>query len=117
VPPPARVEVLPAAPGPTAVWMDGEWIWRRAQWAWLPGRWVEPPGGALFSPWVFVRGADGHLWYAPGEWRKADGSPVDPPPALAIASVEMTAVVNAGGETETTGPILRARPKPASSGP
>jgi hypothetical protein len=114
-PPPARVEIVPPEPSSTAVWMDGEWIWRRAQWAWLPGRWVEPPPGAQFASWVFERGSDGRLWYAPGEWRRPDGTAVDPPQALAIAAVESGVVVTADGTTETTGPTLRNRPKPASS--
>jgi len=83
----------------------------------LPGRWVEPPQGALFAPWVFERGPDGRLWYAPGEWRRPDGSPVDAPQPLAIAAVESGAVVTADGSSETTGPTLRRRPKPVSSAP
>jgi hypothetical protein len=116
-PPPARVEVVPASPGPPAVWLDGEWIWRRGQWAWLSGRWCNPPEGASFSPWVFERGPDGRLWYAPGVWRNAGGASVDPPPALAFASVQSAAVVNANGSIETTGPTLRDRPTPASVEP
>jgi len=114
-PPPARVEIIPDAPSSTAVWMDGEWIWRRAQWAWLPGRWVNPPDGALFAPWVFERGPDGRLWYASGTWRKPDGTAVDPPPPLAMASPDTGAVVDAAGTIVTTGPTQRDRPRPASS--
>jgi hypothetical protein len=114
-PPPARVEIVPAVPSATAVWVDGEWLWRRARWAWLPGRWVEEPPGVTFSPWAFVRGPDGSLWVAPGVWRDAAGTPIDPPPSLAVASVETGAVVTAEGATETTGPTVRARPRPASS--
>lgn len=114
-PPPARVEIIPAEPSATAVWMDGEWIWRRAQWAWMPGRWVNPPDGAAFAPWVFERGPDGRLWYAAGAWRRADGTAVDAPPALATASPESGAVVDATGTMVTTGPTLRDRPRPASS--
>jgi len=104
-PPPARVEVLPVRPSEQAVWVDGQWVWRRGRWAWLSGRWVAPPQGAVFLPWVFVRGADGHLWYAPGTWHDAAGAVIQPPP-LAMASVEGGAVVDAEGLTETTGPIL-----------
>jgi hypothetical protein len=105
-PPPARVEVVPAQPAPDAVWVDGEWIWRRSRWAWLLGRWVVPPAGAVFAPWTFVRGKDGKLWYARGGWRDGSGERVSPPPALALASVQGGAVVDAEGEVETTGPIL-----------
>ena len=114
-PPPARVEIIPAEPSSTAVWLDGEWIWRRAQWAWLPGRWVNPPADALWAPWVFERGPDGRLWYAPSAWRRPDGTVVDPPPALATASPETGAVVDAAGTIVTTGPTLRDLPRPASS--
>jgi hypothetical protein len=114
-PPPARVEILPAAPSSEAVWVDGEWMWRRGRWAWLPGRWVEAPGGHLFSPWVFVRGPDGRLWVAPGVWRDLWGAPVNPPDTLAVASVETGVVVTAEGATELTGPSVRQRPRPAAS--
>jgi hypothetical protein len=115
-PPPARVELLPPVPSPQAVWVDGEWMWRRERWAWLPGRWVNPAPQTAFSPWVFVRGLDGRLWYAPGVWRDlAQGTPVDSPGALAIASVETGVVLSAEGATETTGPSIRQRPRPASS--
>jgi hypothetical protein len=109
-PPPARVETVPARPAPAAVWVDGEWIWRRARWAWLPGRWVIPPQGAAFAPWVFVRGADGRLWYAHGRWRDAAGAPVPAPEALARATVEGGAIVDAEGKIAPTGPILMDRP-------
>ncbi len=109
-PPPARVEIVPTRPRQDAVWLDGEWLWRRGRWAWLSGRWVVAPAGAAFSVWSFVRGPDGRLWYAPGEWRDAHQTIVDPPAPLAMALVEGGAVVDADGRTETTGPILRERP-------
>jgi hypothetical protein len=114
-PPPARVEIVPARPTELATWVDGEWIWRRGRWAWLTGRWVSPPPGAVFAAWVFVRGADGRLWSAPGMWRDASGAPLDLKP-LAMASVEAGAVVDADGATETTGPILHDRPHAAQPG-
>jgi hypothetical protein len=114
-PPPGRVEIVPADPAADAVWVDGEWVWRRERWAWLSGRWVRVPPGAAFSPWVFERGLDGRLWCAAGVWRDASGSAIDPPAALATAAVEAGSVVNADGTSETTGPTLRQRPRPASS--
>jgi hypothetical protein len=120
-PPPARVELVPPRPVALAVWVDGEWIWRRGRWAWLTGRWVTPPAGAKFSAWVFVRGADGRLWSAPGTWLDANGAPIEVK-ALVLASVEAGAVVDADGTNETTGPILHDRPHrnepeaPASKG-
>ncbi|MGH7298409.1 MAG: hypothetical protein ACRELB_25945, partial [Polyangiaceae bacterium] len=114
-PPPARVEIVPGRPSHQAVWIDGEWMWRRASWAWLPGRWVVPPAGASFSAWAFVRRADGTLWYAPGVWRDATGAVMAAPAPLALADVEAGAVVDADGSVESTGPILRARARPAAS--
>jgi hypothetical protein len=115
-PPPARVEIVPARPSGQAVWVDGEWLWRRGRWAWLTGRWVAPPPGAVFSAWVFTRGEDGRLWYAPGAWRDARGAVLELVP-LARASVEAGALVDADGTTETTGPILRDRPHEAQPEP
>ena len=107
-PPPGRIEVVPLRPNPRAVWIDGEWSWRRQRWAWIEGRWVDPPAAATFSPWVFVRGPDGRMWYAPGTWRSSTGAPIDPPPPLRSAHVEPTQVVNASGAAETTGPTMPA---------
>jgi hypothetical protein len=106
-PPPARVEILPARPDESVVWIDGEWTWRRGRWAWMPGRWVVPPKGAKYSAWTFVRGSDGELWYAPGVWRDATGAALAPPPAQAVASVEGGDVVSADGSASSTGPTLR----------
>jgi hypothetical protein len=106
-PPPGRVEAVPSRPSDSAVWIDGEWVWRRSRWAWLPGRWVDAPKGATFSPWVFVRGADGRLWYAAGTWRDGKGSPADAPRSLASASVSSADVVNAAGSTESTRPTVK----------
>jgi hypothetical protein len=115
-PPPARVELVPARPSASALWIDGEWTWRRGRWAWLVGRWVDAPAAETFSPWVFVRAPDGTLFYAPGVWRDARGGPVDPPATLAIATVESGEVVDADGTAEVTGPTLRERPRARSSG-
>jgi hypothetical protein len=109
-PPPARVEAVPERPHAGAVWLDGEWYWRRGRWAWLIGRWVDPPPEAAFSPWVFVRGPDGSLYYAPGTWRDRKGGALDPVPALARAQVESNVVVDADGTVEPTGPTLLDRP-------
>jgi hypothetical protein len=117
-PPPGRVEVVPARPAAAALWIDGEWAWRRQRWAWMPGRWVEPPAGATFSPWAFVRGPDGKLWWAPGVWRNATGSVVAAPSPLAVASVESGPVIEPYGAIETTGPTLRpGRVRPQATPP
>jgi hypothetical protein len=69
----------------------------------------------VFSPWVFVRGLDGSLYYAPGVWRDAKGEPVDPPPALARGQAESNVIVDADGVVEPTGPTVLDR-RPVSGG-
>jgi len=84
----------------------------------MPGRWVDPPRGDTFSPWVFVRGPDGGLWYAPGAWRDAGGTAVVAPAPLAVAAVEAGDVLNPDGSTSATGPTLRPlRAEPQTTAP
>ena len=101
-PPPARVENLPAKPAGAQVWVGGEWDWERRRWVWTPGRWVSPPEGATYSPWATVRAPDGKLYFAPARWHDAKGNPIDPPKALATATVDSGAVVDAEGDMERT---------------
>jgi hypothetical protein len=42
-PPPLRVEVQPAMPGPGVVWIGGGWFWEGGRWRWQHGRWDHPP--------------------------------------------------------------------------
>jgi hypothetical protein len=44
-------------------------------------------------------------------WRTAAGAAVEAPPALAYASVQTAAVIDADGTVDVTGPTLRERPK------
>jgi hypothetical protein len=123
--PPGRIEEIPPRPtipagtpvGALMVWVDGEWSRRRERWAWLPGAWVLPPAGWALSPWVFVRGADGRMWYAPSTWYDDHGVARTEPAPLALARVENTAVVNAGGANEATGPVLKRPATPAPGRP
>ena len=43
-PPPPQVEVVPAAPGPVAVWywVPGAWDWQ-GRWVWVGGYWAARP--------------------------------------------------------------------------
>jgi hypothetical protein len=75
---------------------------------------VDPPAGATFSPWVFVRGVDGRLWYAPGTWRDGKGASIADPAPLATARIDLVEVVNASGATESIGTTIL---KPASRSP
>lgn len=106
-PPPARVEGVPDAPSPAAVWIDGEWEFRRARWAWHPGRWVVAPPGASYSPWMIGRATDGTLSFAVGVWRMANGSPVPAPRALLSANAGSGSVADPDGDAENTGPNIK----------
>ncbi|HEY8090370.1 MAG TPA: hypothetical protein VIF09_21060 [Polyangiaceae bacterium] len=113
-PPPGRVEAVPRRPREADAWVDGEWVLRRGRWYWLLGRWVKTPPGATYSPWVVVRATDGTPFYAPSTWRDSRGAMLPPPPPLALATASGEAVVDAEGETEQTGRIIKT-PPPAST--
>lgn len=93
--------------------MDGEWVHRRRRWDWLLGRWVKTPPGATYSPWVVVRSADGHAFYAPGLWKDANGAPITPPPALSFATANTGSVFDPEGNLEQTGRNVEAGSPPA----
>jgi len=67
-PPPLRVEVTVARPGPAHVWARGYWDWDGDSWAWVPGRWVlAPAAGASWVPARYARLSRG--WrYVPAHW-------------------------------------------------
>ncbi len=65
-PPPAKAEVTPAAPGPNALWVTGNWYWNGNEYVWKSGHWVKNPQGR----WVaghWKKTARGHTWVA-GHW-------------------------------------------------
>ena len=68
--PPAQVEVVPAAPGPVALWfwVPGQWVWR-GHWVWVGGRWAARPHRGA----VWVGGGWGwhghHRVWVEGHWR------------------------------------------------
>jgi hypothetical protein len=65
-PPPERIEVVEASPGPAYVWVPGYWTWTGAEYSWSSGRWVVPPRG--HNHWVRGR------WERRGHhWRRVDG--------------------------------------------
>ena len=68
-PPPRRVEVISARPGPDFVWIEGYWSWND-RYVWVPGRWDRPPRRNL--RWASGRWRHGphHQWYwEPGHWK------------------------------------------------
>lgn len=69
-PPPDRVEVIVAAPGPNFAWVQGHWRWARAHgdWEWVPGRWERPrPGYRLWVPGHWAQDRRG-WYYVEGHW-------------------------------------------------
>jgi len=68
-PPPDRVEVIVASPGPDYVWMRGYWRWERNDYYWFPGRWERPHHG--YHRWVPGHWSQKHhRWYwVEGHWR------------------------------------------------
>lgn len=69
-PPVARVEVVPAPPGPTSVfvWQPGRWHWNGGDYVWVSGRYVQRP--AQYRQWVAGRWVDrrGFWEWQPGHW-------------------------------------------------
>ena len=51
-PPPLQTEVIPVAPSPVHVWINGYWGWGGASYAWRPGHWAMPP-------------RPGYMWHQP----------------------------------------------------
>ncbi|WP_183043536.1 YXWGXW repeat-containing protein [Alicycliphilus denitrificans] len=42
-PPPLQAEMVPVAPSPVHVWINGYWGWGGGRYAWTPGYWAVPP--------------------------------------------------------------------------
>lgn len=78
-PPAALVEVVPASPSSTLVWLDGYWTWQGKLYVWMRGGWVFVPAGERFAPWQSFYTRNGLLMFAPGSWYMPDGTRVRPP--------------------------------------
>ena len=67
-PPPPRV-VIPVAPGPRYVWVDGYHRYDGRGYVWVPGRYAIPPRHrALWVPGRWEPRRRGYVW-VPGYWR------------------------------------------------
>lgn len=71
-PPPPQQEMIPMAPSPQHVWVQGHWRWdpRMRRHAWYPGRYIIRQSGMVWVP----AGWRQHGWrhqYVPGHWRRA----------------------------------------------
>jgi hypothetical protein len=69
-PPPARVEVRVAPPGPADVWIGGYYAWQRGDYVWIGGRWDRPPQPMYrrWAPGHWVHARQGWYWVE-GRWR------------------------------------------------
>lgn len=64
-PPPLQAEVVPVAPSPVHVWINGYWGWGGGRYAWTPGYWAVPPHrGHVWHPYRWQQGPQG--WYRGG---------------------------------------------------
>ena len=69
-PPAPREErvVVVERPGPSFVWIGGEWVWR-GNWVWLGGHWGYPPRPrADWVPGGWVRSGPNQMRRVPGHW-------------------------------------------------
>lgn len=80
-PPPDRIEIVTARPGPDYTWIRGHWSWSGSDYVWVGGRWDRPvrpvvqgrrpdardrrPARWQDGRWKHVRG--GWVWQ-PGHW-------------------------------------------------
>jgi hypothetical protein len=68
-PPAARVEVIPASPGPRYFWAPGYYRWTGRSHVWYPGRYmVSRPGYTWVNP--YWRSYGGRWSYYRGYWRR-----------------------------------------------
>ena len=67
-PPVERVEVVPASPGGSAVWIKGHWGWRNNDYVWVGGRWEVPAAGyRAWEPGHWAHENRGWYWIE-GHW-------------------------------------------------
>lgn len=68
-PPPARAEVIVAAPGPGFFWIAGYWAWLSGRHVWIRGHWENQRPGWHWQPHSWQR--HGRGWRAaPGHWER-----------------------------------------------
>jgi hypothetical protein len=106
-PPPAPlVEVRPAPPQPSYVWVGGYWWWGNTAWTWAPGYWCAPRFGYNYiaSSWYWN---SGYWYFGPGGWARPGSTiivgGVGPRPNRYVTSRSFTPryVASAGGRMGT----------------
>jgi hypothetical protein len=70
--PPPQQEVITAAPGPSYVWVPGQWERTPDNWNWVAGKWVQPPfSNAYYVPGYWQNWGGTYQWET-GHWAAAD---------------------------------------------
>ena len=70
MPPPPRVETMPAPPGQTMSWQAGHWAWSGTAWVWEDGHYVEAPQAtAVWEPGQWQQQPSGGYVWVDGHWR------------------------------------------------
>jgi hypothetical protein len=68
-PPPLRVEIVAASPGPDYFWINGHWAWERGDHVWVSGRWEAHRPDWTWVPAHWVR--SGPAWQlVGGHWQR-----------------------------------------------
>jgi len=68
-PPPLKMEIRVAKPGPNYVWIVGHWKWGRGKYMWVPGHWVKARRGFAWVPGHWEKRGRHWVWIS-GRWRK-----------------------------------------------
>jgi len=66
--PMAPVYARPVSPGPTYVWVDGDWRWHRGRYVYVNGYWTRPRSHQAWVNGSWARGPHGFYWRK-GHWR------------------------------------------------
>lgn len=70
--PAPQQEVITAAPGPSYVWVPGQWERSADEWTWNNGEWVQPPfSNSYWVPGYWQNWGGQYQWEA-GHWAAAE---------------------------------------------
>lgn len=95
--PPPQQEVITTSPGPSYVWIPGQWNRTPDSWNWVAGKWVQPPfSNAYFVPGYWQNWGGKYQWET-GHWAAADqGYVVQKPVTVPPVYVEPQPTAPAG---------------------
>lgn len=67
--PVAPVYQRPVAPGPTYVWIDGDWRWHGGNYVYRNGYWAKPRAKKTYVAGAWVKTNKGYYWRK-GTWKR-----------------------------------------------